>query len=250
MAGIIDRLPILLEERLDFFPLLRANMGDAEKDRKGSASTSVADSLRFLGVAGFVVDHEVAGFRAYLVESGTIEETLFKRFENGEPISESYVSMLTYKALFNALAAGDMDLAKSLASHMGGRDAIEKEHDHPFDYTLGYALKWFVLDDRGEMQRWAREFGTTCQQKDNADFQGYAQVFDAILAADTAMANEGLKALVEGHKRQSKGTGVFKDSADEVLCVWGLGMANLARWRGLAVQAVPPLIPEDLLLAS
>ena len=47
---------------------------------------------------------------------------------------------------------------------------------------------------------------------------------------------------------QSKGRGVFRDKEDEMLCVWGIGIANLARWRGLNVDAIPPLIPNDLLV--
>ena len=53
---------------------------------------------------------------------------------------------------------------------------------------------------------------------------------------------------VKGHVRQSKGRGVFKDTVDETLCVWGVGMASLARRHGLEVNGVPPLIPQELLL--
>jgi hypothetical protein len=36
---------------------------------------------------------------------------------------------------------------------------------------------------------------------------------------------------------------------DEMLCVWGTGLANLARVRGLSITPPGPLIPTDLLRA-
>ena len=44
---------------------------------------------------------------------------------------------------------------------------------------------------------------------------------------------------------QCKRGGVFKDTEDEALCVWGVGVANLVRHRGLLVDALPPLIPQE-----
>ena len=55
-----------------------------------------------------------------------------------------------------------------------------------------------------------------------------------------------------GHKRQCKGKGLFKDTVDEVLCVWGLGMANLARMCGLELDKMPDdsLIPSELIILN
>lgn len=247
MAGIIDRLPNLVELRYENLPILQNNASDQEKDKNGSASSSLAGSLRFLGVANYILNHDISMFKEYLSEAAAIRKQLFERFEGGEPISESYVAMLSYKALMNALAAGDFELSKELASMMGGRDEIEKEHDHPFDYALGYTLKSFVLNDYHGMQQWAKNFEAVCTEKENVDFLGYAQLFIAILNKDENKANQGISEIIKGHKKQSKGYGVFKDSEDETLCVWGIGMVNLARYRNLNVQGSPPLVPDDLL---
>lgn len=248
MASIRDRLQVLLEDSLRLLPIVESNARDPVQDRQGSAISMVSYDYRFVGIAKYILHNDVTAFRHGLADSARIQDALFKRFESGEPIDDSYVSMLSYKWLFDALAAGDLPLARSLAGHMGGRDKIEKEHDHPFDYHLGYTLKWFVLGDREQMARWAEKFEAICEQKDNADFRGYARMFHAILSADADAAQSALAALAAGHQRQSKGRGVFSDSDDELLCVWGIGMANLARSRGLAVHGVPPLIPHELLV--
>lgn len=248
MAKLIERLPILHQERNEFLSMLRLNAQDKEKDKNGSASASVSNSLRFIGVSEYVLNTDVNSFKSNLIEAARIRLQLFLRFNEGEPISKSYLSMLSYKALFNALAVGEFDLAKELATLMGGREEIEKEYDHPFDYKLGYALKSFVLNDRSQMVKWSSEFSKICEKAENSDFIGYTLMFEAILIEDVKKANEALIAIEKGHKKQSKGRGVFKDSEDEVLCVWGIGIANLCRSYGLNVSYIPPLIPDDLLV--
>jgi len=248
MSKLIERLPILHQERNEFLSMLCLNAQDKEKDKNGSASASFSNSLRFIGVSEYVLNTDVNSFKSNLIEAARIRYQLFLRFNKGEPISKSYLSMLSYKALFNALAAGEFDLARELATLMGGREEIEKEFDHPFDYNLGYALKSFVLNDRSQMEKWSSEFSKICDKKENSDFRGYALIFEAILIEDVEKANEALIAIEKGHKKQSKGRGVFKNSEDEVLCVWGIGIANLCRSYGLNVSAIPPLIPDDLLV--
>jgi len=249
LPSYIDRLPMLVELRLegDHQATISRNAEDPVKDRNGSSSTALADNLRFFGVADYLLKSDVESFRQKLSESAKIQDKLFDRFDNGEPIDGSYVTMLSYKSVFDALAAGDLATAKSLASHMGGRASLEKEHDHPFDYAMGYTLRALVLNDSKQIQEWPAKLLAACAETGMTDFNGYGQVFQAIHANDSASANDGLKAIVKGHQKQSKGKGVFAGTKDEVLCIWGVGMANLAQYHGLQVEAVPPLIPEDLL---
>jgi len=245
-----DRLPMIIKIREENLPLVRSNVADRAKDRDGSSSHGLALHLRFLGSADYVLHADVNTFKAHLTEAATIILGLLKRYDRGESIDASLVTMLTYKDLFDALAAGDLELAHALAQHMGGRDELEKKHDHPFDRAMGYTLRGFVLDQPEEMGRRAAEFSVICKDAENLDFCGYSHVFGAILAKNVEMADQGLQEIVQGHKKQSKRGGVFKDTPDELLCVWGVGMANLARSRQLAVQGVSPLIPPDLLMPS
>ncbi len=247
MFEMEKRLPMLIEMRKKHLNQLRNNQMDSAKDKNGSASNSLAGSLRFLGVAEYVLNKNVKAFRENLSEAASLRKRLFERFEAGEKISPSYLSMLSYKALLDALAAGDMRLAKELAKHMGGRDEIEREHDHPFDLSFGYVLKSFVLDDAAGMKKWLGEFKSQCDHSEYADFRGCSKVFEAILDRSAEKANAGLAELLEGHRRQSKAGGVFKDTEDEMLCVWGVGLANLARARGISAKPQEPLIPAALL---
>jgi hypothetical protein len=248
MTGLADRMPMLVELRGENRRVIRENAADHEKDKYGSCSSMLALDLRFFGVADYFLNRNVESFRSQLSEAAELRIRMFERYERGEPLDASYVTMLSYKELFNALAAANLPIAKSLAQHMGGRHEIEKQHDHPFDYAMGYTLRTFVLDDFEKMKKWTAALAAACRDTNMNDFDGYVQVFEAMLSGDAAIASHGLSAIVAGHKRQRKGKGVFVNTEDEVLCVWGVGLANLARSRGVLVEGVPPLIPGDLLV--
>lgn len=233
-------------DRLDL-DLLRKKASDPLKDTKGLVSSNLASALRRIGVADYLLKGDRASFRSHLIEAAILRMGLFDRFDAGEAISPSYVSMLAYKALFNALAAGDAELAKELAGKMGGRDSVESEYDHPFDRTFGYTLKSFTLDGAISGQRWLAELKALCSDPDNAYFRGYCDVFEGIQEKNVNRAQVGLAAIAQDHKIQCKSGGVFKDSEDELLSVWGLGIANLARIMGLPVESPGSLIPADLL---
>jgi hypothetical protein len=248
MMTLKERMPMLLEMRREHLVTLQANAADPDKDRNGSSSSSVKQTLRFIGVAEFVMSGNAALFRQCLSEAAKIHLQLFDRRSKGEPIDDSYVAMLSYKDLFDGLAAADFGTAEQLAQHMGGRPELETKHDHSFDHCLGYTLKAFVLRTPSEMAAWISRFSVICREADNVDFAGYAGVFNAILARDERLVQRGLSTIVKGHKNQSKAGGVFKDLEDETLCVWGVGIANLARHVGLAIKGDSPFIPQELLL--
>ena len=248
MTPIIDRMPQLLNTyRDELIPSQVQQIAEPSADRNGRGTNLCAGLQRFRGVAEYVVQHEPQAFRRELRAAAGARLRLLARHDAGEPIADSYVSMLSYKSLYDALAAGAWDVATALAERMGGRDEIETYHDHPFDYAMGYALKWFVLGDREQMTEWSARFSAECRKKGNANFRGYACVFEAILSGDQAEAEGGLRDIVAGHRKLSRGRGVFAGTEDEALCVWGLGLAKLCRRRGLPVGPVPPLIPADLL---
>lgn len=248
MSDIGQRLGMMREMRRKHLPQLRANCASPEKDRNGSATNSLTGTLRFLAVADYVLEGNVQACKAGLAEAASLRKQLLDRFDSGESISPSYVSMLTYKGLFNALASGDAAVSRELAERMGGREAVESEYDRPFDIAMGYALKAVLADDDGASRPYVEALERACQEPENADFKGYASVLRAILSQDAKSGESALDEVIAGHRRQSKGRGLFKDTEDEVLCVWGVGIINLARMRGLAIGSREPLVPADLLL--
>lgn len=245
--AITDRLGVFREMRRKHLAQLRLNHSMPDKDKDGSTSDSLAGSLRFLGVADYVLDKNIAAFRGQLSEAAMLRLKLFERFDSGEPISPSYVSMMAYKPLLNALAASNEGLAQNLAAHMGGRDAIEADYDRLFDRAFGYCLKSIVIHDIAGAQRALQDLELTCNEPENFDFKGYVKALRSIIDHTVEMIPQAFEEIVAGHKKQSAGAGLFKDTEDEVLCVWGVAIANLARWNGLPVPGADPLLPAELM---
>ena len=201
---------------------------------------------RFVGVGQFVVQNDCNGFRDNIRESVLLHLSLFRRADEGEDIAGSYLTMLNYQHVFDAFAACEFELGVELAGCMGGRQEIEREVDHPFDTRFGYTLKAFLSDDDEGIQKWLPEFKKSCSGN-VAGFLPYAEILQALVDRDASVANERFDGLIEGHKRLCKGRGVFPLDIDNELCVQGIGLANLCRWRGIPVEARPPLIPDALL---
>ena len=204
--------------------------------------------LRFLAVAAYRLRGDVLQFRTGMREAAEMQKELFLRADRGESVSTSYLSALTYQQVLDALAAGDSSLASWLADRIGFYPNKGDAKVHPLDLAFAWALKVSVLSDQPGAEERLAAFGAVCQSRGNAAFEGYARFFGALFSRDCAAANVALESIAAGHKRLSRANGVFDDTEDEVLCVWGVGVANLARSRGLDVQAVPPLIRGDLLL--
>src|SRR4051794_5815259 len=99
-----DRLPMLLGMRKEHLITLRANAADPAKDKTGTATSSVQGTLRFIGVAEFSVAGDVTAFRKHLAETAALGLRILERYDAGETVDPSYVSMLRYKDVLNALA--------------------------------------------------------------------------------------------------------------------------------------------------
>ena len=249
MTAISDRLPILVQEALPGVRESRMLLQQG-KDPVGYVSASLALDLRFLGVADYVLQHNRDGFRSKLSEAAAIKKSLVDRYDREhESALQSYVSMVLFHDIFNALAAGNLELAKDLAMVTGGREAIERQHDHPFTKAMGCTLKAAVLR-RPDLPRLADDFlilsGT---KKLYAKDRSYPMFFRAISDGNESAANAALEALVKLHPMACRRGD--HPAEDESLFVRGIGLANLARAvYCLPVAPVPPLIPEDLLVPT
>ena len=243
----LKHYPELYPEFVGRLPTDRLRAADPEFNRAGGGTSGLKGSVRLIGIMDYLMKGDIKSFRKGVSEGASLELSQYVRFDAGEPINPSYVSMMGYKELFDALGAGDFETARALSDRLGGRPEIEKEFDHPFTIALGYLLKSFVDGDGENVKRDRIEAFRQCQGR---NWGGYTQLFEAILNDDLDQAQAAFPEIIAGHKRESKGQGMsmFDGSEDQFLSVWGIGMANLARSHGLPVQIDDPLIPADLLV--
>ena len=226
---------------------------DRENDEDYFYMATWSGHLAALGVFEYLLNGNVELFRKYLKDSILVRQELFEHFEKGDPVHPNYVSLTGFWRMFYALTTGDMVLSKNFARYNGGRFKIEQEWDHPFAINFGYTLKYFIEETDEKTKRMCLEkLGVDCKTKPHFAFRGYVTVFEAMLEQDSEKANRGFKEILIGHVEECKGKGnrYFKDSEEEDICIWGLGMANLAIYSGLDVKIDHPLIPKELLVSK
>ncbi len=209
----------------------------------------LATVLRSAGVFEYIVNKDRTKFQAMVGESLRIELAFFERAKQGEPIDSSCLSLRAYREVLDALAIGDTVLASAFARYLGTYDLPKKKKlELPFDRCFGYAVRAFVLRDESEIPSRLDTFSKECEKKRTSSFRGYALVLSAILSGSASDLSDGFVELLKGHRRLSRASGLFGMSADADLCMWGLGIANLARTYGLEVTISDPLIPSELIL--
>lgn len=236
----------VLDEMIESHASLLKKAEMPDRNLKGVFTLGVASNLRGIGAMGYLVRNDVRLFRKSLAESVNRRAQLMDRFDAGDPISPSLVSMLAYQVLFDALASGDIATATAFAQRLGGRSKVEREYDRDFEIAMGYALKAILADDDATALARLDDLERACTHKDYLNFAGYVPVLCAIVQRDSAGAEAAFPELLAGHRRESKGRGLFSDTVDEFLCVWGIGLVNLAQSRGLTVKVNDPLIPIEL----
>jgi hypothetical protein len=215
------------------------------QDAEGIATSSESGNFRSIGVLSYLVEGDVLAFRSGLSKSALMILSLFERFEAGEPISQSVMTIGAFRSVFDALAAGDFELAQRLSAHVGRWKELDATLELKSVASFGYMLKAFV-DGAGDAE--CREALSASLRTMAKNFSGYKTVLNALLDHNLDAAQKGFIELIAGHKRESKGTGEFANVEEELISVWGVGLANLCCWRGLPVEIDDPLIPAELLV--
>jgi len=223
--------------------VLGSNAQTPERDRRGESSSILRYPLRRLAVASYWCDGDKSSFRELLAESAGITVTLYERAARGEPIEFSLVSALNYISLYDALAAGDFARSKELAGFIGWRSELDRQYQTTFDISFGYALKHLVLDDLNGCNVRLADLEEECRMPHLRGFAGYVRTMRAIQTRDAAQCTAGLRELLAGHRDLIAKGGTLHSTVQAFMCIWGLGLANLARKR-----AIDFMVPEDELL--
>lgn len=256
-AELVKRWRDILQETIAHIPEFHKLYNDLQRNKKYDFNSTLHSKYRRLAVLDYLLNHNSVSFKESLRKAVPFKMELLKKYDEGVPIHPSLVSMNRYKELFDALASGDIDLAKKYVSYMGGRPEAE-EYDDEFILSLGYALKYAVENNLEAFKLWLSRLKAFCEDPKNrmSEFIGYPLVLEALLERDLEKANAAFQVLLKGHKKKCQSRkgpdygNYFYDSPDADLFVWGIGLANLCRYYGLNIQVADPLIPEELLIPA
>ncbi len=244
----VTRWSEILKDFKEDYLMVRAWHDDPVKNAKGIYIGSLADTLQGIAVMEYILHQDVMKFKTGLVEATKVASEHFTRFNAGEPIDESQVSMLCYQELLDALASGDMEVALMFSRLMGGREEIEREHDHLFAIAMGYTLKAILEDKLGHINQRLYQLDQACMDREYRNFTGYPVIFRGIVNKNLNKISEGFSIILKQHAKECKPGRMFYGITDEYLYTWGIGMANLCRYKGFDVQISDPLIPSELLI--
>jgi len=228
--------------------ILLKNREDPEIERYGGGTSMLIGRRLFQAMAAYVLDHDLTAFRRLLRETAEMRLSLLRRFDLGEPISSSLVTLLAHRELFLPLALGDREMSREFAERLITKEQLSRRQIRPIDMAFGMCLCSFVVHDQTAMEKWTVEFANRCQRPGGKKISGYLDVFSAMLEQNIDGINQGLDQVAKLHLRQCTPSGVLSVE-DRDLCVWGVGMVNLARWCGFPVGPRPPLIPAELLVS-
>lgn len=224
-----------------------AQSASEDNDECGNVTSSDISHARFFALAEYKLYGDVTGFRNRMRECTRLTVSLFERHDAGEPIDHSYVTMINHERLFDALASGDFAMTETLAKLIGGRDVFEQEFDGDFDIALGYATKAVILEDQKLFNQWIPKLELAYEDEFYL-FEGVGETLGSILARDQSKTIKCIQQVEKEHRVLSSKSEWFGDSPNELVSVIGIGLTNLARHRCIAVEAIPPFIPVDLLI--
>jgi hypothetical protein len=158
--------------------------------------------------------------------------------------------VLAYKHLFGALAAGNSPIAQTLAGKMGNRLIESEEYVSKLDMVFGYLMKYFTLYDKLNLAFWVDEFFKLPPGSLMSSFTAYVQVAKSYIDQDHNGIQVAFQNVIASHERLSVGAGIFANTPDELISVWGVGLLNLVRAAGFDIVVDDPLFPKALITRS
>jgi hypothetical protein len=245
----LTHLARIAEGDREDLPVLRENARNPQRDHNGQSTSIMRGALRNLAQAAYWLNHDVEGFRRELRESAEITLQLFRRAQQGEPIDYSFISVLNYSSLYDLLAAADFAKAKELARYLGWQPELDRQTQIPFSIAFGYAIKHLVLEDENACRIRLSDLAEQCREREFAGLVGYQEAMTAILEKNGSRYESSLSRILTDHRRLIAKNGFLYCTEQTFMCVWGLGLTNLARSRGLAFS-IPKdeFLPQDLVI--
>lgn len=240
-----DELKIIYAEHLAAYE--KTDVRSLENERTIRCISSEIKTLRYLAVAEIILSNDLKAFKERIHRVIQLNLALFEGYDRGLPIEARFVSMGQFHYGLDALASNDLDLARKYYGVIGGRELAESKIDNEFTTALGYAVKELILVGNcspGKLEK------LTTQLK-QPSFAGYAKLIAGISSRDKALSEAGIKEAIKGHKVLARPGGMYHLTPDEFICLWAVGLINLASFFGLKIS-IPDseLLPKALLMAQ
>ncbi|MFT3684724.1 MAG: hypothetical protein QM783_07295 [Phycisphaerales bacterium] len=234
-----------LNRDLEFLERNETKIGTEKFDARGDATAMSALMCHSASIHSWVRKASVNLYRQLAKRSAELHLELVKRSERGDPIADSRIGFMSYQRLFDGLASGSLPLAADVAGRILSRTTKIPDPVSAFDRSFCQALCAFVFQSPDRAIQ-LEKFKPMLESSATKPFAGYGAAFEAMLNSDRESLNRAILDIAEGHIKLGK-TGVWKETVDRELCVWGIGIAQLAKSYNLDADIDHVLIPGALI---
>ncbi len=217
------------------------------------ATLQLSSKLEFLGICAYLFDGDRVAFRTYLQRSALIDGTVVDDSLRESPLSKTRLrpSPRTFTSPYNgfaclhALAAGDIELAKTIALNIeSGRSAKQSAHR----ITRGFAYLLSAVVTSADRETVESRYDAFLKITPPISWRSLGDVLLATASSDQAAFDVAFAAMIKAHGRWSSSRGALVDGAHTLLFLWGLGLANLACSRSIVVRSSAAVLPQDLIV--
>lgn len=213
----------------------------ASGDLDVALALRLCDLCRQKGCGVLLADTDVDGFHLALTESANAYLRILDAAEKGQRLDPYYLTRTRAEPLFDALAAGEMELAKSIAQRLPveWNPELEPAEDSHF---VGVVAALVVGEPPAQQQleamgkivgegpRW--EMAKSLVELDSTGFE--AALSDLI---------EERKNEVDARRKGSR-MDPYQDATTANVFVYGAALVRLARFLGMETATEYPLVPD------
>ncbi|WP_163779407.1 Imm49 family immunity protein [Myxococcus vastator] len=242
MDSVLDNILFLVGQRMP-----RLQSSSAKPDAKLTLETAAL--WRQYGCGLLLSELDEAGFRDGLEQAATLYLNLLSRRSACSEFDQYYLARSKGDPLFDALAAGNWDLARSIATVMTPTWMQRMESEEDFHY-FGTLIALVLAQPHVDAELTA--FERTLQGGSSHRFD----VVKALSSADADAFDAGLHGMIEEQaawvERQQR-SGLFdpyRHKTEAFVFIEGVALVQLARRLGVPTQERYRLIPAAALEAQ
>lgn len=239
---MLDQLPLLVwEYKNEKLPeaLLRIEKEKNTPFRLYFAYSSLSHRHRFLAVGDYVVNKKPVLFVEHLKKAMNAMKMCWQLRIKVQMFNPT---MHYIDVVMDSLALGQWDISVELMQLV---EHATKEGSHKFIINLFRCVKAFLYEEK-ELENYIDQ-AITFWTKDTKSFVGFGYGFKAIYHKDAQAFEDALQQVVKGHKKLVRPGSIFT-GVDAVIPIWGVGLVNLARMKGLDFTFDHPTIPAELII--
>jgi hypothetical protein len=192
------------------------------------------------GCGVLLADMDVAGFRAGLIESAQIYQRVLDAAEAGQKLDPYYLTRTQAEPLFDALAAGNLPLAKSIAERLPKEWKLDLE---PAEDSFFMAVIAALIAGEPARQQLEEMEKTVTQGPRWAIATSLVNLASEAFEEALAELIEEQRSRVAG-RRQGSRIDPYDDATTANLFVQGIALVRLARHLGIRTADQYPLIPD------